>query len=80
MTNLEDDNGQENNAAAQKSLSAERVPGQGNSSDGPTRRLGADVDSRGLKEQEKLKQGEVNGEEERPREGSQGVSKGQKTS
>ena len=59
--------------------SSERVPGQGNSSDGLTRRLGADVESRGLKEQGKLQKGEGNGEEERPREGSQGGSKGQKT-
>lgn len=62
-----------------KPQSNERVPGQGNSSDGLTRRLGADVESRGIKEQEKLKKGEGNGEEERLREGSQGGSKGQKT-
>lgn len=56
----------------------ERVPGQGNSSDGLTRRLGADTAERGKKEQSKLKEGEGNGEEERIRNGSQGVSKGQK--
>lgn len=63
----------------QQPQSNERVPGQGNSNDGLTRRLGADVESRGIKEQERLQKGEGNGEEERPREGSQGVSRGQKT-
>lgn len=56
----------------------EREPGQGNSDDGLTRRLGGDILSRGIKEQENLKKGEGNGEEERLREGSQGGSKGQK--
>ena len=73
---LQDDNSNEQHKIPQ---SNERVPGQGNSSDGLTRRLGADVESRGLREQEKLKKGEGNGEQDRPREGSQGASRGQKT-
>lgn len=71
----EDDKPRERN----QPQSNERVPGQGNSNDGLTRRLGADVEARGWKEQEKLKKGEGNGEQERPREGSQGVSKGQQS-
>ena len=59
--------------------SNERVPGQGNSNDGLTRRLGGDIESRGIKEHEKLQKGEGFGEQERPREGSQGVSRGQET-
>lgn len=73
---LKDDNSTEQNKQPQ---SNERLPGQGNSNDGLTRRLGADVESRGQKEQERLIKGEGNGEEERPREGSQGASKGQRT-
>ena len=59
--------------------SNERVPGQGNSNDGLTRRLGADVEARGLKAHEKIKEGEGNGVQERVREGSQGGSKGQQS-
>ncbi len=73
---LQDDNSSEQHKIPH---SNERVPGQGNSNDGLTRRLGSDVESRGLLEQEKLKKGEGNGEQDRPREGSQGASRGQKT-
>ncbi len=60
-----------------KPASNERVPGQGNSSDGLTRRLGSDLETRGEKEVEKLQKREGIGEEHRVREGSQGGSKGQ---
>jgi hypothetical protein len=57
--------------------SNERLPGQGNSSDGLTRRLGAIAGTRGEKEKEKLSKSEGEGETHRTREGSQGGSKGQ---
>ncbi len=60
-----------------KPAANERVPGQGNSSDGLTRRLGSDLETRGEKEAEKLQKKEGIGEEQRVREGSQGGSKGQ---
>jgi len=61
-----------------KPASNERAPGQGNSSDGLTRRLGPDVEQRGKLEKEKLKKGEGKGEDIRTSHGSQGMSKGQK--
>jgi hypothetical protein len=54
-----------------------RKPGQGNSDEGVSRRLGADAASRGKKEVDKMHRGEGMGEQERTREGSQGGSKGQ---
>ncbi len=79
MTENTANSGEINEENQKQPESNERVPGQGNSKDGLTRRLGADAESRGIKEQEKLQKGEGNGEEERPREGSQGGSKGQRT-
>lgn len=55
----------------------ERAPGQGNSDDGVTRRLGKDIEGRGKKEKKKQQNESGKGEEFRSREGSQGVSKGQ---
>jgi hypothetical protein len=63
--------------ADNKPSSNDRVPGQGNSSDGLTRRLGSDLERRGEKEVEKLQKKEGIEEEHREREGSQGGSKGQ---
>ena len=60
-----------------KPAANERKPGQGNSNDGLSRMLGADVETRGEKEMENLNNN-ITGEELRLREGSQGGSKGQK--
>ena len=63
-----------------ENVSNDREPGQGNSDDGITRRLGKDAESRGEKEVKKMHQGEGKGEEERTREGSQGATKGESSS
>ncbi len=74
---MEKDQAKNQNSENNKPAANERVPGQGNSSDGLTRRLGSDLETRGEKEVEKQQKKEGIGEEDRAREGSQGGSKGQ---